>query len=72
MLTLKMQSAAAFADYAIALWDVPDGFDGNAANIHTDAKECIVAWNRLGEYRLILVFDLVPDIDLNITIAART
>ena len=70
-LTLQMQSAVSFADYAIALWHLPDGLDPNVANIRTDAKECIVAWNRLGEHRLILVFDLVPDMDLNIAIAAR-
>jgi hypothetical protein len=69
-LTLKMHSAVTFADYAIALWDMPDGIDGNTESVRSDAKECIVAWNRIGAHRLILVFDLVPEMELHVTITA--
>jgi hypothetical protein len=65
-----MHSAVTFADYAIALWDMPDGFDGNTESVRSDAKECIVAWNRIGAHRLILVFDLVPEMELHVTITA--
>ena len=68
-LNLKMVTDATFPDYAIALWDLPAEFRGDPASIQTDAKECIVVWNRDGEYHLVLVFDLEPDAELQVFLA---
>lgn len=67
-LTLKMETEATFADYAIALWDLPPEFRGDVSRIQANAKECIVARNREGAHHLVLVFDLEPDLELRVTI----
>lgn len=67
-LTLKMVTEASFRDYAIALWDLPPRFRGDPASVRTNAKECIVVRNRDGEYHLVLVFDLEPGAELQISV----
>lgn len=66
--TLKISTEATFPNYAITLWDLPAAFSGNPSQVRTNAKECIVAWNRSYEYRLILVFDLVPNLELEVVL----
>ena len=68
-LSLKMVTETTFPDYAIALWQLPPGFRGDPASIQTPAKECIVVWNRDGEYHLVLFFDLEPDLSLQVSLA---
>lgn len=68
--TVVLETTATFPDYAIALWDMPEGFDGDPANVRTNARECIVAWNRDRAYRLVLLFDLVPDLELQILVSS--
>jgi hypothetical protein len=66
---LRMGTQATFSDYAIALWDVPPVFNGDPANVQTNASEVIVVWNRHGEYHLVLFFDLRPDLELRVSLA---
>ena len=42
-------------------------FGGDPADTQTDAKECIVVWNRDGEVHLVLFFDLKPDVQLQVS-----
>ena len=67
-LNLRMVTEATFPDYAVALWDLPPEFRGDPASIQTDAKECIVVWNRDNEYHLVLFFDLVPEAEIQVSI----
>jgi hypothetical protein len=65
---LRMHTAATMPDYAVALWDLPQEFRGDRTKVRTNAKECVVAWNRNREYRLVLFFDLTPDAQLRVDI----
>ena len=67
---LKMKTNGTYTDYAITVWDLPDEFTRNPdpAKIQTNAKDFILAKNLQGEYHLVLVFDLLPDFVLNITL----
>jgi hypothetical protein len=67
-----VSTEATFPDYAIVLWDVPATFGGDTANVQTDVAECIVAWNRDGEYHLVLFFDLTPDLELHVSLVNTT
>ena len=69
IMNIRMVTEATFPDYAIAIWDLPSEFQGAPANIQTNAKECIVVWNRDGEYHLVLVFDLKPDMELQVRLS---
>ncbi|MFH1267664.1 MAG: LamG domain-containing protein [Planctomycetota bacterium] len=68
--TLSMQTAAEFPDYAIALWSLPEDFDPGAA-IETTAKEHLLARNTDGEHHLILFFDLKPNVEIKVEIGRR-
>ena len=65
---MKMLTKAEFNDYAIALWGLPEEFarDPDPVRIKTNAKEFAIARNTDGEYHLILVFDLKPDLLLKV------
>ena len=65
--TLKMWAEAPFADYAVAVWNAPDAFGEPDADIQTDAKECVVARNCDGEPHLVLIFDLEPETELQVS-----
>jgi len=65
-LDFRMVTEATFDDYAIAVWDLPPEFHGNLASVDTNAKEFVVARNCDGEYRIILFFDLKPDVELHL------
>ena len=65
---LHMHTTASMPDYAVAIWDLPQEFQGDRAKVRTNAKEFIVAWNREREYRLILFFDLKPDAELTVSL----
>jgi hypothetical protein len=69
MRTLKIVTQATFPNYAIALWDLPAEFCADAANIQTNAKDCVMVWNRDGECHLVLFFDLKPDLQLQVSVA---
>lgn len=64
-LELIMRTDAYFNNYAIALWDMPEGFD-QKRQINTNAKKYILVKTRKGKYHLILFFDLVPNYKLEI------
>ena len=64
-----MVREATFADYAVALWDLPPESRGDPARIQTDTRECIVVWNRDNAYQLILCFDLEPETETQVSIA---
>jgi len=68
--TLRMETEARFADYAICLWGLPADFDPTAP-IETNAKEHLLAWNRAGEHHLVLGFDLRPGAEVRVTLRAR-
>ena len=65
---LKMKTKAAFPGYAICLWAVPAPFTADLSRIKTNAKEVIPARNVQGEFHLILVFDLKPDVELTVSV----
>ena len=67
-LDVRMVTEATFDDYAIVLWQLPPEFNGDATTVESDAKECIVARNRDGEYHLVLFFDLKPDLELQVSL----
>jgi len=68
--TLTMDTQAQFADYAIALWDLPDDFDPDGP-IETNAREHILAKNTEGEHHLVLVFDLKPRVEVSVGLRRR-
>ena len=70
-LNLKMATDATFPDYAIALWNLPEEFSGNTANIQTNAKDSIMVWNRDGEHHLVLVFDLEPNLEIQVCLKRK-
>ncbi len=70
-ITLEMETDAQFANYAIALWDLPDAFDPDGL-IKTSAAEQILTRNTDGEHHLVLFFDLKPGVVLNVTIPVRS
>lgn len=65
---LTMRTKATFADYAIALWNLPAQGTLDKSRIETNAKEFILARNTAGEYHLVLVFDLKPDLAIKVTL----
>jgi hypothetical protein len=65
---LKMLTQSEFQDYAIALWGLPAAFSRDQSRVETSAKEFILAKNTDGEFHLILVFDLKPDAELQVTL----
>ena len=69
-LRLKILTKETFPNYAIALWDLPKEFNTrtNPAKINTNGNECILVKNTNGECHLVLFFDLVPELILNITL----
>ena len=67
-INLKMRTEAEFDDYAIALWAVPAKFTGDVSSVETNAKECILARNTDGEFHLVLVFDLRPHGQIQVTL----
>ena len=69
-----MLTEAEFPDYAIALWELPDEFarNPNPSRIETNAKEFILAKNTDGEYHMVLLFDLVPDFVLEVTLKSQS
>ncbi len=67
---LTMRTEAEFADYAIALWGLPNDV-GPDAEIRTNATEHILARNRAGECHLVLVFDLKPNAEITVTLSRR-
>jgi hypothetical protein len=69
-MTLTMDTKATFRNYAIALWGLPQAIakNPNPKRINTNANQFILVKNRLGEYHLVLFFDLVPDGELDIVI----
>lgn len=69
ILCLEMITDVSFPDYAIAIWEVPDGFNGDRASIRSNAKEVIVAWNAQNDYRLVLRFDLEPRAKIEVVIS---
>ncbi|MBI4551317.1 MAG: hypothetical protein HY710_03565 [Candidatus Latescibacteria bacterium] len=64
-ISLTMKTSAEFQDYAIALWGVPAA---SPCRVDTDAKECVIARNTEGEVHLVLVFDLKPDVEIQVTV----
>jgi hypothetical protein len=69
-LRLTMQTQATFPDYAVALWGLPDDFDP-LQPIRTNAKQHVLACNRLGEHHLVLFFDLEPGMELWVTVGRK-
>ena len=63
---LLMIARSEFKDYAIALWDLPEGYVYESDKIETNAKDCIIAENAEGKRLLVLVFDLKPDVKIQI------
>ncbi|MAE67380.1 MAG: hypothetical protein CMJ18_24230 [Phycisphaeraceae bacterium] len=70
-LELDLKTEASFRDYAIAVWDLPDGFAGDPRHVSTDARESIVVWNDAGEYHLVLIFDLEPNLRIRVALSAE-
>ena len=66
--TFQPSLQMAFNDYAITLWGLPDEFARNPdpARIKTNAKEFALAKKTNGEYHLVLIFDLKPDLLLKV------
>ena len=69
-ITLKMHTSARFPDYAIALWGVPAAYSPERSRIVTNARDFILARNSGGEFHLILLFDLAPEVELTVTVRA--
>lgn len=65
---LKMVTKAEFPDYAIALWGVPAKFSPDRSRISTNAKDFVLAKNIGGEFHIVLLFDLKPGAELNVTV----
>ena len=63
---LRMQTEAEFPEYAICIWGLPEAFDGDAEHIETNANEFILAKNTDGERHLVLVFDLKPELEIDV------
>ena len=55
---LSVASEAAFPNYALALWALPDDYDPAAWRIETSADRHLLAGNTNGEHHLVLLFDL--------------
>ena len=55
---LAVASEAAFPNYALALWGLPDDYDPAAWHIETTAGTHLLAGNTDGEHHLVLLFDL--------------
>ena len=55
---LSIASEAAFPNYALALWGLPDDYDPAALRIETTAGTHLLASNTNGEHHLVLLFDL--------------
>lgn len=68
---LRMVTAARFEDYAIALWGLPEGAHPDRAAIETNADEYILARNTDGEHHLVLLFDLEPDKEIEVSLRYR-
>ena len=69
-INLTMRTEAEFDDYAIALWGLPDVFSPDRHTIETNANDFISAKNTDGECHLILMFDLKPDTEIQVTLCA--
>ena len=68
---LQMLTTTAFENYAVCIWGLPRRFTTKNLDVKTNAKEYIVAANTDGECHLILFFDLVPDIEVGVTLRAQ-
>ena len=55
---LSVISEAAFPNYALALWGLPDDYDPSTWRIETTAGRHLLAGNTNGEHHLVLLFDL--------------
>ena len=55
---LSVASEAAFPNYALALWGLPDDYEPTAWRIEATAGRHLLARNTDGEYHLVLLFDL--------------
>ena len=55
---LAVESNAAFPNYALALWGLPDVYDPSTWRIETTADRHILAGNTSGDHHLVLLFDL--------------
>lgn len=69
---LQMLTTTAFENYAVCIWGLPRRFTKKNLHVKTNAKEYIVAANTDGECHLILFFDLVPDIEIGVTLRAQS
>ena len=67
-INLKMQTERSFADYAIALWDLPATAGQDRSRVRTSAKDFILARNTDGERHLVLFFDLEPGLEIEVTL----
>ena len=65
---LEFRTDSPLKDYAIVLWGIPLPFVKDAQRIRTNADEAIPARNVDGEFHLILCFDLVPGLEINVRI----
>ena len=55
---LSVTSAAAFPNYALALWGLPGDYEPAGWRIETNADRHLLARNTNGEHHLVLLFDL--------------
>ena len=62
---LTLRAGAGSADYAMALWGLPDEL-GPRKPIEANAREHILARKAVGEHHLVLVFDLWANVELTV------
>ena len=55
---LQVTSTAAFNNYSLALWGLPDDYEPAVWRIETNADRHLLARNTEGEHHLVLLFDL--------------
>jgi hypothetical protein len=63
-----MITTAEFPNYAIIVWGLPDAFTGDASDVETNAREFVLAKNTDGERHLVLIFDLKPNLEINVVL----
>lgn len=64
-ITYHIKGGSEFADYKLAVWDVPRDFADYF--VKTSAKDFILVKNSDGDYRGILVFDLKPEMLVSVS-----